>query len=166
MYPSRSVIFFILLMVAIPAFGQEKEPGPKETLGQLTSRISQESAEAYRNCRYSILSKDYFSRFSRDPEAAPGDREFRLETPLGLTNPLRFQIGILPEIFEHEPYETDASPAPPVDPPVVLNGQIKPGDADRFRFRAELGQELVIDTKARSLIPYLADAVPGWFQAR
>lgn len=40
-----------------------------------------------------------------------------------------------------------------------------PGDVDRFRFRARKGQQLVIETHARSLIPYLADAVPGWFQA-
>ncbi len=40
-----------------------------------------------------------------------------------------------------------------------------PGDVDRFRFRAKEGQQLVIETEARSLIPYLADAVPGWFQA-
>ena len=40
-----------------------------------------------------------------------------------------------------------------------------PGDIDRFQFRANRGQQLVIETSARSLIPYLADAVPGWFQA-
>ena len=40
-----------------------------------------------------------------------------------------------------------------------------PGDVDRFRFTAEKGQKLVIETHARSLIPYLSDAVPGWFQA-
>ena len=48
---------------------------------------------------------------------------------------------------------------------MVINGQIMPGDVDRFRFRAKTGQKLVIETQARSLIPYLADAVPGWFQA-
>jgi hypothetical protein len=48
---------------------------------------------------------------------------------------------------------------------VLLNGQIMPGDADRFRFRARAGQRLVVNAQARSLIPYLADAVPGWFQA-
>ena len=40
-----------------------------------------------------------------------------------------------------------------------------PGDVDRFRFKAEKGQKLVIEAHARTLIPYLADAVPGWFQA-
>ncbi len=40
-----------------------------------------------------------------------------------------------------------------------------PGDVDRFCFHAEQGRQLVMEVQARSLIPYLADAVPGWFQA-
>jgi len=48
--------------------------------------------------------------------------------------------------------------------PVVVNGQIRGGDVDRFRFHAERGQKLVFAMQARHLIPYLADAVPGWFQ--
>jgi hypothetical protein len=40
-----------------------------------------------------------------------------------------------------------------------------PGDTDCFRFSARKGQTLVFNTAARSLIPYLADTVPGWFQA-
>jgi len=36
---------------------------------------------------------------------------------------------------------------------------------DRFGLRARKGQQLVIRMQARRLIPYLADAVPGWFQA-
>lgn len=48
--------------------------------------------------------------------------------------------------------------------PVVVNGQIAPGAVDRIRFEAHAGQQLVLHTQARSLIPYLADAVPGWFQ--
>ena len=55
--------------------------------------------------------------------------------------------------------------AKPLELPVLLNGQIMPGDVDRFRFRARQGQQLTIETQARRLVPYLADAVPGWFQA-
>ena len=113
-----------------------------------------------------------------DPNAAPGNRELRLGTPAGLTNPMVFQVGLLPEIRELEPNNRQAYPElpnlpktinlpkeKPLDLPVLLNGQIMPGDVDRFRFRARQGQKLVIETQARSLIPYLADAVPGWFQA-
>jgi hypothetical protein len=49
--------------------------------------------------------------------------------------------------------------------PATLNGQILPGDVDRYRFQARQGQQLVVEVSARSLIPYLSDAVPGWFQA-
>ena len=44
-------------------------------------------------------------------------------------------------------------------------GQILPGDIDRFAFRARKGDRLVVVAAARRLIPHLADAVPGWFQA-
>lgn len=103
------------------------------------------------------------------PDAPPGDRELRLGTPLGLTNPLRFQVGWLPERCEQEPNDPPSFSwlprEPPLDLPILLNGQIQPGDVDRFRFRAQGGQQLVIEVQARHLIPYLADAVPGWFQA-
>ena len=110
-----------------------------------------------------------------DPDAEPGDRELRIGATIGLTNPMVFQVGLLPEICELEPNNRQAYPnlpdipnmpkEKPIDLPVILNGQIMPGDVDRFRFRAQQGQQLVIETRARSLIPYLADAVPGWFQA-
>ncbi|MCK4282989.1 MAG: hypothetical protein KAX44_01635, partial [Candidatus Brocadiae bacterium] len=104
-----------------------------------------------------------------DPGAAPGDRELRLRTPNGLTNPMRFQVGTLPEICEEEPNDPETfaylPKEPPIDLPMVLNGQIMPGDVDRFRFRAKRGQRLVIETHARRLVPFLADTVPGWFQA-
>ena len=49
--------------------------------------------------------------------------------------------------------------------PAVVNGQILPGGVDRYRFQARKGLQLVVAASARELIPYLADAVPGWFQA-
>ena len=113
-----------------------------------------------------------------DPDAAPGNRELRIETKNGLTNPMIFQVGTLPETSELEPNgeeididhpkmrRSSSKPKPnPIDLPVVVNGQIMPGDVDRFQFTAQKGQKLVIEAQARSLIPYLADAVPGWFQA-
>ena len=100
-----------------------------------------------------------------DAGAPPGDGVLRIGTAAGLTNPLRFQVGSLPEFTEQEPNDQETSGAQPFDLPVMLNGQILPGDVDRFRFRARQGQKLVMEVQARRLIPYLADAVPGWFQA-
>ncbi len=120
-------------------------------------------------------------RISIDLDAPPGERELRIGTGTGLTNPMTFQVGVVPEVRELEPNDRRANDtvrnpegvavlrrlprARPLSLPVVLNGQIMPGDVDRFRFRALKGQPLVVETQARKLIPYLADAVPGWFQA-
>lgn len=124
------------------------------------------------------LSEMVVIEITADADAPPGDRELRIRTKTGITNPMVFQVGVLPEVRELEPNDQQAFPeirnlpggirppaGEPLDLPVVLNGQIMPGDADRFRFRAEQGQQLVVETSARRLIPYLADAVPGWFQA-
>ena len=102
-------------------------------------------------------------------DAPPGNRELRLGNRYGLTNAMCFQVGTLPEANEQEPNgpkpPVSLPEPPPLDLPVVLNGQILPGDIDRFRFRAQQGQKLVVVTHARHLVPFLADAVPGWFQA-
>ena len=109
-------------------------------------------------------------------DAEPSMRELRLMGPDWVSNPIRFQIGTFNEINEQEPNGPDEEnwtdprvggplePEPPVDLPIVLNGQIMPGDVDAWRFHAKKGQKLVLEAKARKLIPYLADAVPGWFQ--
>ena len=48
--------------------------------------------------------------------------------------------------------------------PATLNGQIASGEVNTYRFAARKGQRLLFSTQARQLIPYIADAVPGWFQ--
>jgi len=115
------------------------------------------------------------------PDAPVGPRELRLRSPAGLSNPLAFWIGSLPE-FSETPAHPNTAPAfdrpvnqperkakltPPriVTLPATVNGQILPGEVDRIRFHALEGQRLVVSTSARALIPYIADAVPGWFQA-
>ncbi len=98
-------------------------------------------------------------------DAAPGRRDLRVETPTGLSNPLGFHISPFPNFLETEPNDASAGEAIVDALPAVLNGQIMPGDVDRFRFEAKKGQRLVLITNARELMPYLADAVPGWFQA-
>ena len=61
------------------------------------------------------------------------------------------------------------APKPPgptaITLPVTVNGQILPGGVDRYKFKATKGQQLVAVADARKLIPYISDAVPGWFQA-
>jgi hypothetical protein len=121
------------------------------------------------------LAESVIIEITIDPNALSGNRELRIETAQGLTNPMVFQVGVLREIRNLEsgsqkiyskiPTLADLLKEKTLELPVLINGQIMPGDVDRFRFRAQAGQKLVIETQARSLIPYLADAVPGWFQA-
>ena len=98
-------------------------------------------------------------------DAAVGDRELRLVNETGMSNPLWFWVGQYPENREQEPNNIDANPEVQLQMPVVINGQIMPGDTDRFAFEGKKGTKLVAQCAARELIPYLADAVPGWFQA-
>jgi len=115
--------------------------------------------------------------------AAPGEHEIRLATPNGLSNPLVFCVGQLPEFSKlaakaanpdldrflqrlgRKPANAPAKSESRITLPAVVNGQIMPGAVDRYRFTARKDQQLVVAVSARKLIPYLADAVPGWFQA-
>ncbi|MBI4978518.1 MAG: PPC domain-containing protein [Spirochaetes bacterium] len=98
------------------------------------------------------------------PDAPPGRREIRLATPRGVSEPLVFFVGQLPEFQEREPNDTtNAFYIGTL--PAVVNGQILPGDVDRFRFSALKGQSLVFAVQSRDLMPYMADAVPGWCQS-
>ncbi len=142
-------------------------------------------------------------------DAPAGQRELRVGTPRGLSNPLVFFVGELPEItgpplptsrlvtlgkeaqsLRRKPRVAPGTPgaetmtlmatmammgdpaAPtdldddetPVQPPCTVNGQIAQGTVDRYRFSARKGQQFVIRAQARELVPYMADAVPGWFQ--
>ena len=98
-------------------------------------------------------------------EVAPGRHELRLMTTNGISNVLLFDVGQMDEVVEQEPNDTVQKPFHVDSLPAVFNGQIMPGDVDCFRFSARRGQTLVFRAHARSLVPYLADAVPGWFQA-
>lgn len=115
------------------------------------------------------ISEAVLVELSIDADATPGDREIRLLGRGGITNPMVFQVGMLPETKEiesNDPGQWDPlPPVPPLDLPVVLNGQILPGDVDRIRFNAKAGAPLTVKVQARHLVPFYADAVPGWFQA-
>jgi hypothetical protein len=129
------------------------------------------------------LSQGVRLRVTLAPDAPSGQRELRLATARGLTNPAAFWVDRLPEYSQPlrqvavqlgaggglslAARAQVAAPEPPssVTLPVTVNGQIMPGSTDRYRFHARQGEELIVAVKTRSLIPYMSDAVPGWFQA-
>jgi len=98
------------------------------------------------------------------PDAAKGPRALRLFGKNGLSNPLAFLIGDYPEQCAPGATEPRRESPAKIDFPAVLNGQILPGQSDAYLFHADKGERLVFVAQARDLIPYLADAVPGWFQ--
>jgi hypothetical protein len=114
------------------------------------------------------------------PDAPPGEREIRIINTRGTSNPLAFHIGQTPE-YTRKPMRTSLLQTlgkeaqslrkrPPeeiedrINIPCTVNGQIASGEINRYRFTARKGQRLVLTTLARQLVPYIADAVPGWFQ--
>jgi hypothetical protein len=163
----------------------------RRQIAEIKRKISRYVSAQHVRETYPAIGETLVLRVTVAADAQPGQREMRVESPQGLSNPIRFYVGSLPEFTKAEP-EIVAGPqdneipnyAPPVTTnitlPAVANGQIiprdpemlylssgrfTPGTVDRFRFEARKGQQLVIAVSARELIPYLADAVPGWFQA-
>ena len=111
------------------------------------------------------LAEEVTVRFAISEDAPVGKRELRLTTESAMSNPVWIQIGNLPEIREQESSDDQIQSIAEKSLPLTINGQIFPGDVDRFEFQASRGTKLVVSASVRELIPYLADAVPGWFQA-
>jgi len=132
------------------------------------TNVVQELAEMRKRQQNAQIAEMVKIEVTIDADATPGDRELRIRTAGGLTNPMCFQVGVFPEACEREPNSLKLYPflpdEQPLELPVLLNGQVMPGDVDRTCFRAKKDQRLVLETHARRLVPYLADAVPGWFQ--
>jgi hypothetical protein len=102
-------------------------------------------------------------RVTIDKNATPGLRDLRLESESGISNKLSFEVGQYPNLLEQKG-ATALKPNYVSKLPATLCGQIMPGEVDYFSFDAPQGMNLVASVKGRTLVPYIADAVPGWFQ--
>ena len=154
--------------------------GQDEATRKLIARIEKRITEYCNRPASVALAGLVFLEVSIAADAEPGQRELRIRTPVGVSNPMVFHVGQLPElsrkpmlissyqVLGKEELALRKRPADEVEDkvtlPCVLNGQIASGEVNRYRFTARKGQRLVITTQARLLIPYIADAVPGWFQ--
>jgi len=83
-------------------------------------------------------------------DAPPGDRYVLLRTAQGITAPLRFVVGSLPEVVEEE---VDGEPIPvAVAAPVTINGRIFPHeDVDVWAVTLKKGQTLTAIVDAERL---------------
>ena len=172
---------------------KDPKPGEKEAKSEpptsamelarqkMIERIQSRFADDERNPAVRSQTELVFAEVTVAPDATPGRREIRVITKRGVSNPLPFYVGQVPEVAR-KPMKTCPLPVlgkeylaqrkrPPEEEelrvmlPCTMNGQIAPGEVNRYRFRATKGQRLVISAKARDLVPYVADGVPGWFQA-
>lgn len=102
-------------------------------------------------------------RVTIDKNATPGLRDIRLLAPKGVSNKLTFEVGQYTDVRENG-ISGLQNPTKVAQLPATLCGQIMPGERDYFSFNVQLGTTLVAAVKGRVLVPYIADAVPGWFQ--
>lgn len=97
------------------------------------------------------------------PNVPCGLYDLRLQGPGGVSNMLPFEVASYPNLLEgkksslRKPNVVESLPA-------VLCGYVTPGGVDYFKFEGREGETIVASVKARQLVPYIADAVPGWFQ--
>ena len=89
--------------------------------------------------------------------------DLRLQSPKGLSNKLPFEVSSYPNFIE-EKRSSLKRPNKVTTLPAVLCGYVAPGEVDYFRFTGKKGETIVASVKGRQLVPYIADAVPGWFQ--
>ena len=161
---------------------QEAPKSEKELAKErLIERIQKRFAEDERTPAVRSQTELVFAEVTVEPDAKPGRREIRVITKRGVSNPLPFYVGQVPEVARKamktmqlpvlgkeqiaqrkRPREEEEVR---IAVPCTMNGQIAAGEVNRYRFQATKGQRLVIAAKARQLVPYVPDGVPGWFQA-
>ena len=158
------------------------EPSEKDVAKKnLIDRIQRVFAEDERTAAVAAHRELVFAEVTVAPDAKPGRREIRVITKRGISNAMPFYVGQVPEVarkamktarkqvlgkeylalVKRPPQEEEVS----ITVPCTMNGQLAAGWVDRYRFEASKGQRLVITATARELVPYVADGVPGWFQA-
>ncbi|MBI5686939.1 MAG: peptidase [Verrucomicrobia bacterium] len=149
---------------------------------QKLAALVRKPAGAIRKAPTPALADILVAQVTLAADAEPGPREIRVAGPSGMSNPLAFHVGQVTEFSEvasetvtvaksviekssERPQTSNPKTEMTVTLPATINGQVLPGEVNRYRFAAKKGQRLVIAVSARQLIPYISDAVPGWFQA-
>jgi hypothetical protein len=94
--------------------------------------------------------KDHAGEVTIARDAMPGVRHWHCGTSQGTTATMKFVVGDLPEVVEHE---MDGTPIPErVTLPVTINGRIFPReDVDLWTFHVDKGQTMSCSLAARSL---------------
>lgn len=160
----------------------KSDPDPEKAAAKqrLIDKLQRRMAADNRRPASRSLAELVFVEVSVAKDASPGRREIRVATTRGLSNPMAFYVGQVPEVARIPMKTADQQilgkeylakrnrPASEeelrIPVPCTMNGQIASGEINRYRFEARKGQRLIITVLARELIPFIADSVPGWFQ--
>ena len=152
----------------------------REAAMELIERIERRTSEYVQTPASAALASLVMVEVTIAPDAEPGEHEIRLVTLRSVSNPLVFHVGQVPEVAKKPmvtaiqqvlgkeaqalrkrlPGDDEFS----ISVPCTVNGQTASGEVNRYRFEARRGQRLVLTTLGRQLVPFIADAVPGWFQ--
>ena len=170
-----------MMAMAASAANASGKSGPASPLDALIERLEKRVSYFVQTPACASISTLLEVEITVAPNAPPGEREIRVVTLRGgASNPMSFHVGQVPE-YTRKPMRTAQIQVlgkeqlalrkrPPeeaedrISLPASLNGQIASGEMNMYRFNATAGQRLVITSLARQLVPYIADAVPGWFQ--
>ena len=86
-------------------------------------------------------------------EVAPGLHWFRIQTPLGTSNLMPFDVGSFPEVYANEKSwgHAEMQPAPTTLPATLVGTIAVPGQIDSYQFDGRAGAELVFQVAASRL---------------
>ena len=105
-----------------------------------------------------------------DAGVSPGWHSYTVWGGNGMSAPRPFGVSACPRIAEplyvppHRP-QPAAAFADLRKGDAVLDGQIMPGETDAFQLQLAKGHDYSFKVTARELLPYVGDAVPGFFNA-
>ena len=95
------------------------------------------------------------------PDASVGPYTLRARSRDGMSNVLLFTVGAFPETADREinargklagePLNDSLSMAQVVETPVTVNGTLTVADRDFYRFHANSGEQLILETEARRI---------------
>ncbi len=131
--------------------------------GEIVPYVQKKSGKKKLNDQSSPQLADKVKIMIDIPSHVPcGLYDLRLQGPQGVSNMLPFEVASYPDFIESG--KSSLKNPDIVEIPAVLCGQVTPGGVDYFRFSGHKGETIVASVKGRTLVPYIADAVPGWFQ--
>jgi hypothetical protein len=155
-----------------PAGGQrgktvEVAVGGTELAGATAARVAGRGVDGKVVATPNDKAKTLTLSLTTAADAELGQRDLCVQTPAGASNWFHFFVGQLPEVVASAATGGLGKPQALPSLPVLINGQLngkerQPSDRHFFRFQAKADQTLVFACQARDILPYIADAVPGF----